>query len=89
MIDAKQAIQIAQQRAADMLSRSDLNLEEIGRDSYRDREVWDITLSFPRDLERLPPIVRLGANPLQYKRFLIDVETGELVAMKLREPASR
>ena len=32
---------------------------------------------------------RLGANPLTYKRFLIDSETGELVAMKLREIANQ
>jgi hypothetical protein len=31
----------------------------------------------------------LSADPLQYKRFLIDVETGELLAIKLREEASQ
>ena len=89
MIDAKQALQIAKQRAADMLGQSNFKLEEIERDSYRDREIWSITLSYPRDLDQLSPIARLGTDPLQYKRFLIDVETGELVAMRLREPASR
>ena len=89
MIDAKQAVQIAQQRAAEMLAQFNTKLEEIERESYRDREVWSLTLSYPRDLNQLSPMARLGADPLQYKRFLIDVETGEFVAMKLREPASQ
>jgi hypothetical protein len=87
VIDAKVAVISAKQRAAEVLGQSGSNLEEIERETYRDREVWSITLSFPRDLNQVAPIARLAANPLQYKRFLIDVETGELVAMKLREPA--
>jgi len=87
MIDAKQAVLIAKEKAADMLSPSSSNLEEIERDSYKDREVWSITLSLPRDVTQLAPLARLSAVPLQYKRFLIDVESGELVAMKLREVA--
>jgi hypothetical protein len=30
----------------------------------------------------------LGTLPLKYKRMLIDTETGELVAMKIRELAA-
>ncbi|HEY3298748.1 MAG TPA: hypothetical protein VGK34_08850 [Armatimonadota bacterium] len=89
MIDAKQAVQIAKEKAADMLNQAASNLEEIERDSYKDREVWSITLSLLRDVNQLAPFARLSADPLNYKRFLIDVETGELVAMKLREVASR
>jgi len=89
MIDAKKAVQIAKEKAAEILNQSWSNLEEIERDSYRDRDVWSITLSMPRDLNQLSAILRLSAEPLQYKRFLIDVETGELVAMKLREVASQ
>jgi len=89
MIDAKQAVQIAKERAVDMLGQGHSSLEEIERESYKDHDVWSITLSFPRNLNQVPPIARLGTDPLQYKRFLIDVETGELVAMKLRELASR
>lgn len=87
MIDAKQAVLIAKEKAADMLSHTSSNLEGIERDSYKDREVWSITLSLPRDVTQLAPLARLSAVPLQYKRFLIDVESGELVAMKLREVA--
>ena len=89
MIDAKQAVQIAKAKAAEMLNQGSSNLEEIERDSYKDREVWSVTLSLPRDVTMLAPFAQLSADPLQYKRFLIDVETGELVAMKLREVASR
>jgi hypothetical protein len=91
MIEVKQAVQIAKERAADMLNQASFNLEEIERDSYRGREVWSITLSLPRFAKQpsLSPFAELTADPLQYKRFLIDVETGELVAMKLREVAAR
>ncbi len=47
MIEVKQAVQIAKERAADMLNQASFNLEEIERDSYRGREVWSITLSSP------------------------------------------
>jgi hypothetical protein len=89
MIEAKEAVQIAKQRAADMLGQNTFSLEEIEREPYRDREVWGITLGFPRDPNQLTAIARFVADPIQYKRFLIDVETGDLVAMRLREPASR
>lgn len=87
MIDVKQAVRIAKEKAAEMLEQSATNLEEIEREPYKDREVWSITLSAPRSLKQMTPLAQLSANPLQYKRFLIDVETGELLAMKLREVA--
>jgi hypothetical protein len=89
MIDAKRAVEIAKEKATEMLGERLSYLEEIERGSYRDREIWSITLSFPRDLTALPAIIKLTADALQYKRFLIDVQTGDLLAMKLREVASR
>ena len=89
MIDAKQAVQIAKQKAAEILQETSTSLEEIDRADYSGHDVWSITLSLPRDLERLPHVARLAADPLQYKRFLIDTNTGELVAMKLHEFAPR
>jgi hypothetical protein len=89
MIDVKQAIQIAKEKAADMLSQTASGVEEIERDTYHDREVWSITLSVLRDPRQLGPLAQLSDVLVQYKRFLIDVETGELLAMKLREVASR
>jgi hypothetical protein len=90
MIDAKEAVQIARQKAAEMLNQTAYDLEELERESYKDRDVWSITLSFPRNpMQPTSPFARLGSDLLQYKRFLIDAETGELVAMKLREVASQ
>ncbi len=89
MIDVKQAVQIAKSKAAEMLDQSSSNLEEIERESYKDRDAWAITLSLPRDIEQLPPIVRLGADPLQYKRFFIDAENGDFLGMTLRAIVSR
>jgi hypothetical protein len=87
MIDAKRAVQIAKEKAAELLNQTSSNPEEIERDSYKDREVWSITLSLPREMNELAPLAQLAADPLQYKRFLIDVETGELVAIKVRDVA--
>ncbi len=90
MIEAKAAVQIAKKKAAELLDQAYTGLEEIERDSYKDRDVWAITLSMPRDFKQLAPLAQLSQlseNPLQYKRFLIDAETGELIALKLREVA--
>lgn len=90
MIDMKQAAQIARQSAADILGITDANLEEIARESYQDRDVWSITLSFPRDPKSVAYTESLlGKGLYQYKRFLIDAETGELRAMFVREFALR
>ena len=89
MIDRKQAVEIARVEAASLLGQGSPSLEEIERDSYKGREIWSITLALPRDVNKLPPFAQLTASPLQYKRFLIDVETGELVAMQLRDVASQ
>jgi hypothetical protein len=89
MIDMKQAVQIAKKEAVDLLSETSSSLEEIERQSYKNREVWSITLGLPRDTRHLPPLAAFSADRLLYKRFLIDVETGELVAMQLREVASQ
>lgn len=66
------------QQAIEMLGPGAASLEEIERESYQGHEVWSITLNVPRS-----PAAFFRA---QYKRFLIDADTGELVAMKLREP---
>ncbi|MBV9156480.1 MAG: hypothetical protein JO097_09475 [Acidobacteriaceae bacterium] len=89
MIDVKQAVQIAKAKAIEILEKNSSTLEEIEREMYKGRDVWFITLSVPRDVEELPVMARLSADPLQYKRFLIDAETGELAAIQLRETASR
>ena len=93
MISAKQAVGIARQSALDMLEQQEATLEEIERDEYKGRDVWSITLGLPREPNPLtvvgPTLGRLGFEFRDYKRFLVDSETGELVAIKLRELASQ
>ena len=89
MIEVKQAVQIAKQKAAEILGVLSASLEEIERETYKDRDVWSITLGVPRDIGQLSPFAQLSVGPVQYKRFLIDVENGELLAMRIRELASQ
>ena len=88
MIDVKQAVQIAKEKAAELLGSDAPSLEEIERQSYQGRQVWSITLGFVRETDTFHKLVGLATERLEYKRFLIDVESGELVAMKLREVAA-
>jgi hypothetical protein len=90
MLDVKQAVETAKHRAMEILGKTAWQLEEIERDLYKGRDVWDITLSFRRDpLPLANPFAQFRPDELDYKRFLIDAESGELVAMKLRELASQ
>ena len=86
MIDFAQAIKIAKQAALDVLGVTSTSVEEVERHVYRKRDVWSITLGVPRDVSSMPAIARITASPIEYKRFLVDVETGKFLAMKLREP---
>lgn len=88
MIDAKKAVQLAQEEATQLFNTAS-SLEEIERDSDQGREVWKITLGLPRDLGSLSAFEQLSANRRQYKRFLIDVQTGALVAVRMRDVASQ
>lgn len=89
MINVNQAVGIAKHNAATLLDASQSNLEEIERNVYQGRDTWSITLSVARDLNGLSPVARLGIDPLVYRRFIIDSETGELIAMKMREVATQ
>jgi hypothetical protein len=91
MIDARQAVQVAKQKAVEMLGQRAFNLEELERETYKGRDVWNITLSFianPEQASIIATFSALAGGALKYKRFLIDVETSDLVAMKLREVAT-
>ena len=61
--------------------------KKIERDFYKDRDVWSITLGFPRELSEVALINRLVSDDRSYKRFLIDAQTGEFLAMRIRELA--
>lgn len=90
MIDAKQAAQIAMDKAVDILGGGAATIEEIERDEYKGNDAWFITLGFPKKLETLSPIAALTTAHLhvQYKRFIISAADGELFAIKLREPVA-
>jgi len=88
MIDVKEAVLIAKQKASEVLGQAVTTLEEIEREEYKGLEVWSITLSYPRGPGQISPLSRLSADPLQYKRFLVDAETSELHAIKVREFAA-
>lgn len=89
MIKVQDAVGIAKAKAVEILGVTSASLEEIERETYKDRDVWSITLGVPRDVTQLSTFAQLSADPVQYKRFLIDVESGELLAMRIRELASR
>jgi hypothetical protein len=82
MIEVKEAVRIAKQKAAEMLDQEG-SFEEIERGDFKGRDAWSITLGFP---PKFAPFSRVA---MEYKRFFIDAETGELMAMKLREFASQ
>lgn len=82
MIEVKDAVGLAKAKAVEMLGQNG-SLEEIERESFKGRDTWSITLGFP------PKFTPFSGFAMDYKRFLIDAETGELMAMKLRELASR
>jgi hypothetical protein len=82
MIDAKQAIVISRGKALELLDEPGSSLEEIEQETYHGHDVWSITLGHPK--KGVTYALGIGP-PLEYKRFLIDVETGALLAMKIRD----
>jgi hypothetical protein len=89
MIDVKEAVRIAKEKAAEILGAESASLEEIDRGMYSGSDAWSITLGVPRDVSLLSPLAKMSVDPVQYKRFFIDVQSGELLAMKLHELSSR
>jgi hypothetical protein len=89
MIDVKEAVRIAKQKAAEILAAESASLEEIERGMANGSDAWIITLGVPRDLNQLSPLAKMSLPPVQYKRFFIDAQSGDLVAMKLHELAPR
>ena len=89
MIDVKEAVQIAKQKAIEILGAESASLEEIDRSMYNGVDAWEITLGVPRDLDQVSPLARMSTAPVQYKRFFIDVQGGKFLAMKLHELAPR
>lgn len=85
MVTVQEAFTRAQEYARGVLGDMPYTLEEVEQDSYKGRQIWRMTLGFPKRRPTAPDLVRsLGAGlPLEYKTFLVDAETGEAIAMKL------
>jgi hypothetical protein len=85
VISGREAFARAKQYATELLGTQEYTLEEVEQDVYKDRHVWCIAIGFPKRRVSAPELMRsLGASlPLEYKTILVDMETGEPVAMKL------
>jgi hypothetical protein len=79
------AFQRAVAYAREVLGDKNFTLEEVERNEYRGHEVWLITLGFPK--RWLPKSVEenIGGALREYKTFFINAQTGEPMAMKIRE----
>jgi hypothetical protein len=86
MISVKEAVVSAMTFAQSTLEpprNSDLRLEEVEVGDFRGKQVWQITLSMPRAFS---PADMLHLRR-DYKAFMVDRETGEVLSMKIRELA--
>ena len=81
----QEAFARAKQYATELLGEWEYTLEEVEQDVYKNRRVWRITLGFPKRRISAPQLIRsiAASLPLEYKTILVDIETGEPVAMKL------
>jgi hypothetical protein len=85
VISTQDAVDRAKQYASELLGPKEYSLEEFEQDEYKNRRVWRITVGFPKRRVAAPALMQaLAASlPLEYKTILVDIETGEPVAMKL------
>lgn len=94
MIDVKEAVRLASVQLSDLLGQehiSNVQLEEVEK-TDSDSSYWLITLSY---VITDPIYLAMNQNPLlpnwkqqrQYKIFKIKADSGEFVAMKMREVA--
>ena len=85
MVTGQEAFVRAKEYARELLGEKEYTLEEVEQDAYKGRQVWCITLGFPKRRTTAPELIRsIGAGlPLEYKTILVDATTGEPIAMKL------
>lgn len=89
MIDAKQAIAVAKEKATDYYAGLTPELEEIERGEFQGKASWSITLSFPdADQSNNSIAAIVGRRNRRYKRFVIAADTGEFLAMQIRSVAA-
>jgi hypothetical protein len=93
-IDVKEAYARAVQFARHIIGDLPFTLEEIDRGEYRGMPVWELTLGYPVSAEAPQPAALSAGEAYAalfepraktYKRFLVHLNTGEVVSMKLRE----
>jgi hypothetical protein len=96
MISVKEAIDKAGAFTANILGperATGLQLEEVELGSFKGKDAWQITLSMrrpnPFDVASNSAIATLSSyGPRDYKIFMVDRETGDVLSMTIRELAS-
>lgn len=92
MIDVKTAVLSAQNYLTSMQELlaeplKDLGLEEV--ELSEDKQTWLITLGYNRPLETTPNVLLppgFTTHQRVYKLIKVNAETGDVEAMKIREP---
>ena len=87
MIDITEATKKAKQYAVQVLGQQTYSLEEIDSEEYKGREVWALTLGYPKRPLSVPESLAqsmatvVGPQELEYKTFMVDKANGEVIAM--------
>jgi hypothetical protein len=94
-INVKEAYANAVEFARQVIGDLPFSLEEIDRGEYKGIPVWELTLGYPAPQEAprpgaLPDVTKqfaslFGPPTKVYKRFFVNLHTGEVMSMKLRE----
>lgn len=90
MIDITEATRKAKEYAMQVLGVQTYSLEEIDSEEYKGREVWALTLGFPKRQPNGPESLAqsmasiFGPQHLDYKTFMVDKANGEVIAMNVR-----
>jgi hypothetical protein len=82
MIEFKEAIVAAREYAKELFGDQPTRVEEIDAELHNSYAVWSITLGF---YEYAAGTRFTKPRPEFYKRFLVRKDTGEVVAMMMRE----
>jgi hypothetical protein len=88
MVPVKEAFASAVDFATHILEpnrTADIRLEEIETGKSHGREVWFVTLSMAGS-DPIPNLLK--GHQREYKIFTVDKQSGEVLAMKIRERAA-
>lgn len=91
MVSVKQAAESAVAFVVNVLGperAEGIQLEEVELGKFNDRDVWNITLSMVRpSLAKVSSYLAQTSLSRDYKTFVVDRETGDVLSMKIRELA--